>query len=1178
MKKYMHRIIAILALICLCACSKHIETPDGYPGTARPMEFSCKINQRDITRVANGNFSKNDAIGVYIVDYIDGAAPELANSGNHANNVKFTYDGTSWNSNVELYWIGDEHADAYSYYPYISNIDDVNSLPFTIQLRQDIAAQEDALSGYDASDFMWAKAENVAPGSVFYLNHKHIMSAINLSLLEGEGFEEGEWAMEEKAISILNTQISAKINLHEGVATVDDNSEIKPVIPRRTNDSWQGIIVPQIVEANKTLIQISIAGNLYEFKRDESTTYEASKQNNFTIKVDKRGVGDYKFTLISESITAWQTDTHGVDADARAYITMNVPSVGMLQSVIDQKQLNYNTIVNLKITGEIGNSDFQFIRENLRFLEAINLQDARLENGVIPYGAFRGNPNNNNDVNLLELVVFPDQLTKIENEAFLNTSLCQELVFPEGLTHIGDRAFDGNPYKSPDWWDTERNNTNIYGVYFPNSLTHIGSRAFTDAFIRHELILPDNLEFIGEAAFDNCRYIVGNLHIPEKLKDISTRAFSTLLSTSGVLEVPASVETIGLGAFASSGFKGLILNEGLKSIGEAAFAGVVFMNGYNNVAPNEYDLATKDAAYDIKPHPYGGELVVPTSVQFIGKRAFANTAFTHAYLPDNFEELPEGLFAYCTELIDTMRVQSKVTHLSAEVFKNCEKLSAVILPAKLLTISDRCFENCFNLNYIQCLSTTPPALEGSGHFDGVAKDNFTLVVPTGCVEAYRNAPGWNEFKRISEYRNFVVRPMLARLLNKSNERKIILNSDEAWSVSHIPNWVKISESSGYKKTELTVTIDQLPKGAGNRTDSIVFKLEGENVTTCYHIEQYDSQYGEDEQKILQKATKGNGINIIILGDGYDAKDIADGLYDKDMKQSIEYLFDIEPYKTYREYFNVYTAYAMSYESGIGTVNTLRNVKFNTIGGDANLRLTCNFEAALYYGVDNTDVEESEIPGLTCIVIPNTSQYDGVCSMYPNNSAVALCPKSEDAYPFDARGILQHEAGGHAFGKLADEYIYHYNFIQTCTCPCCKHVQELQDMHDSGWGYNMWLSGKYNDVPWSHLINDNRYNDIVDIYEGGYFHKRGVYRSEYNSCMNNNVPYFSSWSRELIVQRIKNLAGENYSYGEFVANDSREWGKDFTLGTRAKEVAPSELTVSRRGNAPIISKHNPVRPK
>lgn len=269
---------------------------------------------------------------------------------------------------------------------------------------------------------------------------------------------------------------------------------------------------------------------------------------------------------------------------------------------------------------------------------------------------------------------------------------------------------------------------------------------------------------------------------------------------------------------------------------------------------------------------------------------------------------------------------------------------------------------------------------------------------------------------------------------------------------------------------------------------------------------------------------------------------------------------------------------MSYESGIGTVNTLRNVKFNTIGGDANHRLTCDFEAALYYGVDNTDVEESEIPDLTCIVIPNTPLYDGVCSMYPNNSAVALCPKGEDGYPYDARGILQHEVGGHAFGKLADEYIYHYSFIQTCTCICCKHVSGLQEMHDLGWGYNMWLSGKYNDVPWSHLINDNRYNDIVDIYEGGYFHKRGVYRSEYNSCMNNNVPYFSSWSRELIVQRIKALAGENYSYEEFVANDSREWGKDFTLGTRAREVAPSEFTVSRRGNAPIISNHNPVRPK
>ena len=67
------------------------------------------------------------------------------------------------------------------------------------------------------------------------------------------------------------------------------------------------------------------------------------------------------------------------------------------------------------------------------------------------------------------------------------------------------------------------------------------------------------------------------------------------------------------------------------------------------------------------------------------------------------------------------------------------------------------------------------------------------------------------------------------------------------------------------------------------------------------------EYGEDEWITLQKATKGNngGINIVLLGDGFSAKDIASGKYLKDIKQEVEYFFGIEPYKTYRDYFNVY---------------------------------------------------------------------------------------------------------------------------------------------------------------------------------------------------------------------------------------------------------------------------------
>lgn len=373
----------------------------------------------------------------------------------------------------------------------------------------------------------------------------------------------------------------------------------------------------------------------------------------------------------------------------------------------------------------------------------------------------------------------------------------------------------------------------------------------------------------------------------------------------------------------------------------------------------------------------------------------------------------------------------------------------------------------------------------------------------------------------------------------------------------------------------------MAQGGGNRTDSIVFSLAGENYTTCYKIEQYDSPYDEDASLTLQSATKGNGINLVFIGDGYDAKDIADGVYLDDMKQQVEYFFDVEPYKSYREYFNVYTAFAMSYESGIGTQNTLRDVKFNTMTVSSTGRITADFDAALYYAVDNTPVAEADIDALTCVLTPNTTVYDGLTTMWPGargGAAVALCPKSEEEYPYDARGIVQHEAGGHGFGKFADEYIYHAAWIQTCKCiDGCGHVPELKEMQAVGWGENLSLDGKYTTVPWKHLINDNRFNDIVDIYEGGFFHLRGVYRSEQNSCMNKNVPYYSTWCREIIVRRIKMLAGETFNFDDFVANDSREWGQDFTMPSRSSQQIKMDVIAPRQGQGPVINASEPKRP-
>ena len=110
----------------------------------------------------------------------------------------------------------------------------------------------------------------------------------------------------------------------------------------------------------------------------------------------------------------------------------------------------------------------------------------------------------------------------------------------------------------------------------------------------------------------------------------------------------------------------------------------------------------------------------------------------------------------------------------------------------------------------------------------------------------------------------------------------------------------------------------------------------------------------------------------------------------------------------------------------------------------------------------------------------------------------------------------------------------------------------------GWFRNLSMSSDPAQVPWAHLIYHPQYSDYVDIYEGGYMHSRGIYRSEATSCMNNNIPYFSAISRQAIVERIMYCAGESFSLEDFYAHDSREVGPvtkgspvDYTFGVDPK---------------------------
>lgn len=1167
MKRVKHTLLYLLAAgaMLLTGCSDDFFGDKTEQHDSNRIQLSGDIDQLAVTRVNDNGFCNGDVMGVYIVDYEGNKPGTLKVNGNRGDNVRHTFDEPNykWNSAYDLFWKDKHtHIDVYGYYPF-ANPESIEDYQFEVQKDQSKATENGEMGGYEASDFLWGKVSDVAPTtSVIRLPMAHRMSNARVTLIQGSGFAEGEWANLEKIVLTANVARKASINLSTGEIKTAGTVENTMTIPSRTNDEWRTIVVPQTVAAGTTLFSITIGGVPYKFTKNEAFTYVSGKMMNFGIKVDKQtGSGAYKLTLVSESITPWENDLVSHDATAKEYIVIN-STPGGLKNAITAANKDYTQVRNLKITGQINAKDFYFMRDSMLRLSALNLKEVRIKG----WGKNEENEENMDDQipnsafyfiqtvggsNSLNRIVLPDTLKSIGSNAFYGCKyLSGSLIIPEGVTEIKRGAFNGciglngilslpstlKKLGNRGEDDMGDEGTDYYGGVFQNCRNLTGN-----------LILPDNLELIRGYCFSGCSGLYGELRLPAKLKRMGNCAFSSCSGFTGSLSIPQGITALPSEAFHNCGFNGtLTLHNGITNIANDAFANCHFK----------------------------GELHLPKSLKVISENAFCNNDFSGTLtLPSTLTHIGSNAFAYNWRLMGILDIPQEVESIGENAFSNCKMLEGIIFPESMETIRQGAFNECYGINSIICKGTMPAHIE-SGAFNGVAKDNFTLEVPESAISQYQAAPGWCDFKRIAAHHELVCRPSVACALSTEHKQKLVINAEGEWEVASKPDWCEVSPASGNKKTEVTLTIKGMAKNADSRDGKVVFRLKDKDYTHECSVSQYGYEYGEDEWITLQKATKGNngGINIVLLGDGFNAKDIASGKYLNDIKQEVEYFFGIEPYKTYRDYFNVYTAIPLSTESGVGTVNTIRYNRFNTTftGG---VGLKADYDEVFDYALGAPTVNKGNLNQTLIIMVPNSTDYGGICQMWEDGSAIAFCPQSTYGYPLDTRGVIQHEAGGHGFGKLGDEYIYHNAFIDFCDCTCCGHVFEFNAAKSLGWFDNLELTGKMHSVGWSHLIFDDRYSDIVDIYEGGYMHNRGVFRSEPNSCMNNDIPYYSTISRESIVKRIKAYAGETYSFEDFVKNDKRDAG---IVESRAFGGNGDQRTSGTYQHAPVFHKGSPLK--
>ena len=327
-----------------------------------------------------------------------------------------------------------------------------------------------------------------------------------------------------------------------------------------------------------------------------------------------------------------------------------------------------------------------------------------------------------------------------------------------------------------------------------------------------------------------------------------------------------------------------------------------------------------------------------------------------------------------------------------------------------------------------------------------------------------------------------------------------------------------------------------------------------------------------------EATAGNPkpVTIAVIPEGYTATELAD--YELQAKSGIEALFNTEPYKTYRDYFNVWILKVASNDSGAkitdgsGNVIVDRDCYFETKWGQdsysdmrANDNKVFDFVEANCPDIVNGIHTIEEVPVL---IIINDTRYGGRAISWENGMSYCMAPTTAggltwlypeiQADPSDVnatttvettqeeyaelgknvgnwRNTLVHEFGGHSFGRLGDEYWY--SSSKSAVSAIARHSYPVP--------FSLNISASSATTPWDDLLQlktaliaVNPLYERISVFQGGDVSVFNRWRSEKVSCMIDNRFYFSTWQRYLIVNRIRTLAGITgpMDLADFFAND------------------------------------------
>lgn len=260
------------------------------------------------TKIAGSNFETNDQIGLYIVPFTNSnnTAGNIGTN-NYASNLKHVFNGKAWtlDNGSKISWPdASSKIDIYAYSPYDSNLSGSNPTAYAFTVKTDQQTQ----SGYNASDFLWAKSVSTSPTtSAIDLSFSHRLSKVKVNIKSEIDLSADE--IKNAIVKIRNTKGTGIVNLQNGQVTAQEGSLVD-ILPLRYatpvtgyDISVEGIIIPQTLAIGSRLVDINFDTNRigYVYDMDAPLTFERGKERTINLTITQTGM-----TVTVGEIKDWQ--------------------------------------------------------------------------------------------------------------------------------------------------------------------------------------------------------------------------------------------------------------------------------------------------------------------------------------------------------------------------------------------------------------------------------------------------------------------------------------------------------------------------------------------------------------------------------------------------------------------------------------------------------------------------------------------------------------------------------------------------------------------------------------------------------------------------------------------------------------------------------------------------------